>query len=161
MRKTAFFMMIFFIFSQFTFSEDTASSTDKTEPSSQELEATFPTWAKDLRRTEIITLGSLPFVTIWTTMGYSMAMYGEMTNPFDKSTNNFTEEDQWKVIGISLGVCAVLGIVDLTVSLIQRYSREAKAKKFKYQDIKILPNSPEVERDYQYLEVDGVESAVF
>lgn len=85
----------------------------------------FPQWAKDLRRTEIITFGSLPFVTLWTTVGYSLYEYGEFRNPLDKNTGGFTEDDQWKIIKLSAASCVALGLFDLTVNLIMRARKES------------------------------------
>ena len=159
MKKIAFLVLFFFIFWQFSFSEEADIS--QNAPSSERvLEDDFPPWAKDLRRTEIITLGSLPFVTLWTTIAYSLAVYGQMTNPIDKSSSNFTEDDQWRIIGISLGACTVLGITDLLISIMNRHSREMRERNA-YREIKVIPLIPEAEKDYNYLEIEGVESAVF
>lgn len=91
-------------------------------------EENFPQWAKDLRRTEIITLGSLPFVTLWTTVIYSYSVYGEFHNPLDKSNSSFTEDDQWKIIQMSAATCVVLGIADLAINLIMRKIEKNKEK---------------------------------
>ena len=91
----------------------------------------FPQWAKDLRRTEIITFGSLPFVTLWTTVGYSLYEYGEFRNPLDKSTDDFTEEDMKKIIGISAVTCVGLGLTDWVITLIVRSRKEARIRKLR------------------------------
>lgn len=89
----------------------------------------FPQWVHDLRRTEIITFGSLPFVTLWTTLGYSLAVYGEFRNPLSKNTDDFTEDDQWKIIKISAATCIGLGLTDLTINLITRARRQKRLRK--------------------------------
>ena len=160
MRFTAFLILFFFIFAQISFAEDAPQTSTNTTAGSSEIESNLPPWTRDLRRTEIITLGSLPFVTIWTTIAYSLAVYGQMTNPLDKSSSNFTEGDQWRIIGISLGACTVLGITDLAISLMNRHSREMRERNA-YREIKVIPLIPEVDKDYNYLEIEGVESAVF
>ncbi|MBB5225237.1 hypothetical protein DYE50_04795 [Treponema ruminis] len=91
----------------------------------------FPQWTKDLRRTEIITFGSLPFVTLWTTVGYSLYQYGEFRNPLDKSTDSFTEDDQWKIIKISAATCVGLGLTDLAINLIARTKKESRLRKLR------------------------------
>jgi hypothetical protein len=87
----------------------------------------FPAWAHDLRRTEIITLGSLPFVTLTVTMGYSFYNYafagGDAPNVFDRDADAFSEDDQKMIIGISIVVSALLGIIDLALTA----NRRAKA----------------------------------
>ena len=112
---------------------DTAANFDDIE---------FPQWAKDLRRTEIITFGSLPFVTLWTTVGYSLYEYGEFRNPLDKSTDSFTEDDQWKIIKISAATCLALGLTDLTINLITRAQKESRLRKLReMQAFTITPES--------------------
>lgn len=101
---------------------------EETEVSSYD-DIKFPQWVRDLRRTEIITFGSLPFVTLWTTVGYSLYEYGELRNPLDKSTDSFTETDQWRVIKISAVTCIALGLADLTINLISRARKESRLKK--------------------------------
>ena len=53
-----------------------------------------PQWAKDLRRAEIITLGSVPFVTMGVTFSYSLYRYfahgmnsAYIPNPFAQSSD--------------------------------------------------------------------------
>lgn len=104
------------------FAEETSKASSKYD------DINFPQWAKDLRRTEIITFGSLPFVTLWTTVGYSLYEYGEFRNPLDKNTESFTEEDQWKIIKLSAASCVALGLFDLTITLITRTRKESRLR---------------------------------
>lgn len=140
--------------------------------------AQLPQWVKDVRRTEIITFGSLPFVTLWTTVGYSMAVYGEFKNPFDKSTSSFTENDQWNIIQISAATCIALGLADLCINLIKRKVVRNRIES-QSQAISVVPlreiehddtsENHEKETERQPVEkiippelfIDGVESAVF
>lgn len=105
---------------------DSSSGSSKTYD-----DITFPQWARDIRRTEIITFGSLPFVTLWTIVGYSMYEYGEFRNPLNKNTDSFTEDDQWKIIKISAATCVGLGLFDLTVNFIRRTHKESKLRKLR------------------------------
>lgn len=89
----------------------------------------FPQWVRDVRRTEIITFGSLPFVTLWTTVGYSLGKYGKFKNPLDKSTSSFTEDDQWNIIAISAATCVGLGLTDLTINLILRSQKQRRLRR--------------------------------
>ena len=117
-------LLLFLVFSlgtQQLFAEDSSSATYD--------DINFPQWVRDLRRTEIITLGSLPFVTLWATVGYSLYEYGEFRNPLDKSTDGFTEDDQWKIIKMSAATCVALGLTDLTINLIARARKESRLKK--------------------------------
>lgn len=142
----------------------------------------FPQWVKDVRRTEIITFGSLPFVTLWTTVGYSLYTYGEFKNPLDKSTSSFTEADQWNIIKISAATCLALGLTDLTINLISRSRKENRLRKqMEKQPFTIVPSKEiklmeeesdkeaaeklkkelEIEKNRQNELPEGVESAIF
>lgn len=126
----------------------------------------FPQWARDVRRTEIITLGSLPFVTIWTALGYSLAVYGEFRNPLDRSAGSFTEEDQKRVFAISAGACVALGLADLVFSLVARSSRRREeAVRAEMISAEPIPrpseDSPAPPPGAEHLIEGVVESAVF
>lgn len=94
----------------------------------------IPNWAKDLRRTEIITLGSLPFVTIGVTMGYSFYRvfsndmdFSYFINPLSSSASaSLTEKEQKGLIFSSLGISTLIGLTDLTINFIQRKISEKK-----------------------------------
>lgn len=92
----------------------------------------FPQWAHDLRRTEIITFGSLPMVTIGTSLVYGGILYGtgqlsSFPNPFSKdSSASLSSDQQLQTFYISLGVSALLGIVDLIITLVQRHSSQSR-----------------------------------
>lgn len=164
MRKSLFFIFAFLIlFESFpAFSETSSSGAwDDLNP---------PQWAKDVRRTEIITFGSLPFVTLWTTLGYSLAVKGEFHNPLDKSTDAFDEDDQMNIIKISAATCLGLGAFDLGFNLIKRAVVKKRGQKKEQQAIEVLPfsvrqheeddmNSPPPPLP-EYFEC-GVESAIF
>lgn len=134
----------------------------------------FPQWAKDLRRTEVITFGSLPFVTLWTTVGYSLAVYGEFHSPLDKSSSGFDTDDQKRIIGIAAATSLGLGLFDLAFTLIRRNIKAKKARNVRPDEVQIIPMSQELrERQEQgentppppvlqpdYLQ-GGLESALF
>jgi hypothetical protein len=89
----------------------------------------FPQWARDLRRTEIVTLGSLPFVTLSVTLGYGIIRWaggGAFPNPFAKSADNLTSDEQLEVLLISLGTSVALGLADLTINLIRRHNTQRR-----------------------------------
>ena len=121
------------------FSADSSSSSSSTYDDIQ-----FPQWSKDLRRTEIITLGSVPFVTLWTTLGYSMAVYGEFRNPMSTNTDDFTESDKKKIIAMTGGICLGLGLFDLAVNLVKRASSRRNSP-VDEGALKVVPRSSAVE----------------
>ena len=156
MKKISFVLVSLFlflsVFPQNLFADDsTTANYDDIE---------FPQWAKDLRRTEIITFGSLPFVTLWTTVGYSLYEYGEFRNPLDKSTDGFTESDQWNIIKISAVTCLALGLTDLTINLISRARKESRLKKEReMQPFTVTPRSQMEQKEPPPLEEETDEQA--
>ncbi len=106
-----------------------AESQADTSPSPYE-EDEFPLWVNDLRRFEIISLGSLPFTMLGTSLVYSgiMTATGQLPsfpNPFDKTSPSLSTEDQLRVLGIAAGVSIGIGLTDLIITQIKR----AKAKR--------------------------------
>ncbi len=90
----------------------------------------FPQWLKDVRRTEIIALGSWPFTTLLVTLGYSFQNYAAhdfsssyFPNPFSKSDGAFDSEQIGTIILTSSLVSCAIAITDLTVNLIKRHSK--------------------------------------
>jgi hypothetical protein len=84
----------------------------------------FPQWARDLRRTEIVTLGSLPFVTLTATLGFGIVRWangGSVPNPLDKSASGYSQDEQIQILLISAGTSVALGLTDLTINLIKRH----------------------------------------
>jgi hypothetical protein len=80
----------------------------------------FPQWAKDLRRTEIITFGSLPFVTLVTSLIYSLALtIAGHPEPFSY-TSNYQDDRLRNVIIIAASTSVAIGLTDLTINLVKR-----------------------------------------
>lgn len=164
-------LIILAFFSNLSFAQDSATSTEPVPYGENE----FPTWAQHLRRTEIITLGSLPFVTLGVTLGYSVVNCGMhdwdsayFGNPFTKSTS-FTEQDQINILITSSLVAVGIGLTNLTINLI----KDQKAKKtnlnYLQDNVKITARENELTimpvpekftkpKDYLY---GNIESAVF
>ena len=108
----------------------------------------FPGWLQDLRRAEIVSLGSLPFVTLGVTLGYSLYRYfshgmdsNYFPNPFAKSSSaaRLTTDEQLGILFISLGVAAAVGITDFTISSIQRHQRKKAEIQRNSEGIEIIP----------------------
>ncbi len=100
----------------------------------------FPQSLKDLRRFEIITLGSMPFVTLDVTLGYAAyksIKYGDNFTPFD--TSSYTEGEALGVICTSLCISTGIGIADFIVNLVKRANAEKKAEKVVGSYINIIP----------------------
>ncbi len=105
----------------------------------------FPQFMKDARRTEIITLGAMPFVTLTTTWGYSVIRYCQndfssdyIPNFFAKS-NSYTEDEQKTILLTAVGISVGIGLTDLIVNLIKRDIKKKKLLKEKTGPILITP----------------------
>ena len=117
---------------------------EDTSPKAYE-EDEFPQTLKDLRRFEIITLGSLPFVTLDATLAYSTYRYA--AHGFDAayqpdifSSSSFSQEEQTGIILTSIGISVGIGLTDLIVQLIKR-SPKRKKPEINYDDIAVIPIS--------------------
>lgn len=94
----------------------------------------FPQWTKDLRRGEIITLGSLPFSTLLVSIAYGTYLYttGQVTSfPSPFGYSGYTEDQQLKIFGISCAVSAGVGLTDWTVNFIKRCNAASMVKRQK------------------------------
>jgi|WetSurMetagenome_2_1015567.scaffolds.fasta_scaffold88100_3 hypothetical protein len=142
MKKTYIFIVFLFLaFFYFPcFGDDSHTPAPYTENE-------FPQFMKDLRRTEIITLGSMPFITLDTTFAYSLIRYWQndfssayTPNPFAKTSdsNGFSENEQRGILLTSFCICAGIGLTDLTFNLIKRAIGNRKEINEK-RNIKITP----------------------
>lgn len=118
MKKT-FALIVFFIFSLQIFCAET-----KAEPYTKD---EFHPLLHQLRRSEIVTLGSLPFTTLTTSLGYSFYRYFAndfdpeyQPNPFSPSQASLSIEEQKKILYISLSASLLVGIIDFTISMIKK-----------------------------------------
>ena len=107
----------------------------------------FPQWVKDMRRTEIITLGSLPFVTLSVSLGFSIYKYADhnfdsayIPTPFTASST-FSSDDQISIIVSSCLISLGLGVTDLLITFIKRGIEADKKGKLVSQNVKIIPQS--------------------
>ena len=109
----------------------------------------FPSFLYDLRRAEIITLGSMPFITLGTSLGYSFGKYAYhgfdsayFSNPFAKTTESaYSADEQVGIILTSLGISLGIGITDFIVQTVKRNSKAKKIKNNNNSPIKITPIS--------------------
>ena len=119
----------------------------------------IPQVMKDIRRFEIITLGSLPFVLLDASLVYSGIKYAQ--NDFDKAykpsfnQSNLTKDEQTGVLLTSLGICLGIGVTDLIVNLVKR-NKEKKRQELRNSPIEIEPIS-EDENAIMLDKIDEVE----
>ena len=154
-----------------TFAQNSQNSDEPVPYNTEEI----PYWVEQARRTEIITLGSLPFVTIGVSLGYSIyncAVHdwdgSYFANPFTKGANA-TQQDQINIIVASSIVAAGIGLTNLAINLV-KHSKEKKDSQLILQDnvkittieseLNIVPVPEKYNRKKEYL-YGSVESAVF
>ena len=122
-----------------------AADTKSTTPEPYE-EDEFPSWLKDLRRAEIITLGAMPFITLNTSLCYSFGNYAfhnfdsdYFLNPFAQGsdTSSYTSGEQAGILITSLGICLGIGITDFIVHSVKRSNQKKKMRTQKKGNINI------------------------
>lgn len=151
MKKVAIALLLLTVFRAFCAETDNHTPTPYADNE-------FPTWAHDLRRAELITLGALPFVTLDVTLAYSLgsfALHGFDTNyfvnPFAKTTDeaSFSQGEQIGLILTSLGICLGIGITDFIVHTVKRAALKKKLRTMQGGNIKI----ERIEKDPRYTKI--------
>ena len=97
--------------------------------------SSMPQGLKDLRRFEIITLGSLPFVTLDAGIVYSGIRWAN--NGFDSA---YSTEEQIGILLTSIGISISIGLTDYIINLVKR-SNKKNREKLLNQSIIITPLS--------------------
>lgn len=134
-----------------------------------------PQWLKDLRDTEIITIGALPFITLGVSLTYSLYLLFKnnfnttyFVNPFAKS-GSYSTEEQVGIIVTSSIICVGIGLTNLTINLVKRDIEKKKNQHFLQDNIKIttvenelnvIPIPSKYTREKKYL-YGSMENAVF
>ena len=123
MKKSLLLLLLISLFSQNLFADTSSTSTTPKAYDDDE----FPQALLDLRRFEIITLGSMPFVMLDTTLAYSAYKYatGKSTSFNFLNSSSYDKDETKKIILTSLGISASIGLTDFIVRLVKR----SKAKK--------------------------------
>lgn len=105
-----------------------------------------PQWLKDVRRGEIITLGSWPFTLLLTAFGFSL---GEcishnfdssyIKNPFVLSGSDYSRSEATRILLTSLGVSVGVGVADLVVNIVRRKKAEKKNDFRQLENVTVIP----------------------
>lgn len=140
--------------------------------------SSMPQGLKDLRRFEIITFGSLPFVTLDTGIVYSGIRWANngfdsaySPNPF--ATSTYSTEEQMGILLTSIGISVGIALTDYIINLIKRSNRK-KREQLLNQSIIITPlnldetatpiivdDNDEVDFPEQPLDYENHENSVF
>lgn len=118
------------------FSQSTPADSGQTPLPYKETE--FTDWQKDLRRAEIIAFGSLPFVTLLSSLSYDIFRYYDHNQderykpwPFRDSTIAIpkSEDEQKRILLIAVGVSIGVAVFDFSFRAIRRSIRRSRADK--------------------------------
>lgn len=142
MKKIALLALLFLCVSLFPLAADDFT-VEGAEP--YDTKAT-PQWLKDLRRGEIITLGSWPFTLLLTSLGYSLVQVGShnfdftyMRNPFSTVGGDYSESETLGIIFTSLGISVGVGMADFIATLVKRKKAEKKNNSRQMENIIVTP----------------------
>lgn len=137
-------------------------------------EKTMPQWIKDVRRGEIITLGSWPFTTLAVSLTYSLGMYaihnGDSSyfrNPFSSSGEGYSFNEIKGILLTSAAISVGIGITDLIVNIVKRENAKKKRNAEQLKNVMVMPVDSNQDRMFifegskkEYL-FGNLESAVF
>ena len=152
---TVLFFFIFISMPVFCAEEKTPAPYNKDE---------LPQSIKDLRRFEIVSLGSLPFVTMDVSLGFStiktiQGVEGYTPTPFlslsfkpsseglssSEKWSEFAQSDCFKVIASSILISAGVGLTDYIINMVKRNSIRQKKLRSAEKNIIITPISQDSE----------------
>ncbi len=134
----------------------------------------IPQWVKDMRRGEIITLGSWPFTTLMVSFSYSMGMFAShgwdgsyFRNPFSSSGEGYSFDEIKGILFTSAAISVGIGVTDLIVNIVKREKAKKKRNAEQLKNITVMPVDSTEDRMYifegskkEYL-FGNLESAVF
>lgn len=161
LRKNILVLLLFFLFSfSFAFADSGSGTSTDPEPYGED---EFPQFMRDLRRSEIIFFGSLPFTTMGVSMGYSgwqlaTGQSSSFAGPF--SASSYSSDDIKKILGFSLCVSGVFCLGDYFITRHNRRKAAAalRERKINYGEIKITSVPNETYDGEELLQEDVSES---
>ena len=139
MKKSLLLLLIISLFSQNLFADTSSTSTIPKAYDDDE----FPQALLDLRRFEIITLGSMPFVMLDTTLAYSAYKYasGKSTSFNFLNSSSYDKDETKKIILTSLGISASIGLTDFIVRLVKRSKAKKASRNLYNENLNIYENN--------------------
>jgi hypothetical protein len=113
-----------------------AQTTTAVNPDTTFVTEEFPLWAKDLRRAEIVALGSFPFSMFFTTFAMDTVRYFDHEKdlryapwPFKAAgAINMNRNELKTTLAIALSVSAAIALADFTIVKVKRYQAEQRAR---------------------------------
>lgn len=132
----------------------TSQISDKSINSEEKKE--MPQYLQDLRRFEVISLGSLPFVMLDSSLVYSGIKY--VQNDFSSQympgfNQTYSQQEQLGLFITSISISVGIGITDFIVNLVKR-NKKAKRQNISDTPITITP----ISQDSEAIKLDFPES---
>jgi hypothetical protein len=94
----------------------------------------FPLWQHDLRRFEVVLIGSFPFTMLYSSLGYGLIRWG--INGFSEGyaptlspsaeTVPLTQQEKLGVVLAGVGISALTAIIDLIIVNVKREAGTAE-----------------------------------
>lgn len=139
MKKSLLLLLLISLFLQNLFADTSSTSTTPKAYDDDE----FPQALLDLRRFEIITLGSMPFVMLDTTLAYSAYKYasGKSTSFNFLNSSSYDKDETKKIILTSLGISASIGLTDFIVRLVKRSKAKKASRNLYNENLNIYENN--------------------
>ncbi len=139
MKKSLLLLLLISLFSQNLFADTSSTSTTPKAYDDDE----FPQALLDLRRFEIITLGSMPFVMLDTTLAFSAYKYasGKSTSFNFLNSSSYDKDETKKIILTSLGISASIGLTDFIVRLVKRSNANKASRNLYNENLNIYENN--------------------
>ncbi len=129
-NKIIIFLVLLFSFTQISvFTQDNSEQKQKEE---EKQSFDYNLLFKDLRRFEIISLGSMPFITLDVTLGYTI--YKSCVNGFDTSyfnvfsSKNYSKKEITGILVTSACVSVGIAVTDYVINIIKRNKTQKKNK---------------------------------
>ncbi len=170
MRKIFLALLAFLVMTNSALHADDLTISDAVPYNSTET----PQWLKDIRRGEIITLGSWPFTVLLVSFGYSIQQAAShnwntsyIKNPFSSNGDDYSFSTATGIILTSLGISVGIGLTDFIVNSVHRGRAKKNNNAMQLRNITIMPLVSEQERLFipmgekkEYI-FGNLESAVF
>lgn len=156
------FLSLFFIFLTFSFIIPfNAFAEESTEPVPYSKDE-FPQWALDLRRFEIVSLGSIPFAMIGVVLVYGNIekQRGHMSSvPNPLNPSSLDESEQLKILGMTVCTGLAIGFVDFTVNQIIRHNKKKRLQRINAaKQVNVVPVQEEPDEETIENETQNIES---
>ena len=109
-------------------------------------EKSMPQWVKDMRRCEVITLGSWPFTTLMVSLTYSFGMFAAngwdssyFRNPFSSSGEGYSYSEIKGILLSSAAVSVGIGVADLIWQIVKRERAKKKRNAEQLKNVTVTP----------------------